>query len=218
MHGAEAQRSPPWLALPTPPFSAPLISGALCLYPSRLCPGIQISTGTSCCSWEKPASLPRWICSRSICFPCKPVGGWAALSSSSGVRRALRGGAAAVCLNHAWPLPGTQRSPSSVAPSPNRCCPCGHLSPPALTQEACREPLSSLACQGSAHICFPVSWLSAPTSSLLSREGLPALPAQVLPHGAPGQGDRMRGPSRRCWGKLPGWADAGTISLAAAGK
>ena len=60
------------------------------------------------------------------------------------------------------------------------------------------------------HICFPCS--------RLFREGLAAPPPRVQDPGALGQGDRMGEASGRCQERLPGWADTGTLCLAAAGK
>lgn len=84
-------------------------------------------------------------------------------------------------------------SPQCGLRAQNRCCCRGAFLFSALTSEACRERLSSLACQARHAHLFPVfPGYLRPHGSLLFREGLAAPPAQVQAWGAPRPRRRIR--------------------------
>lgn len=111
-------------------------------------------------------------------FPCEPVGGQATLASSLCLGSVLGNGACSCLPNHtpAFSEGTPAQPPEPGLPAWNRCCRWAAFLFSALTSEACRERLSSLACQDRAHICFPCSLLSAPTR-LLALQGGPGSPS-----------------------------------------
>lgn len=122
-----------------------------------------------------------WVCRVIECFPCEPVGGQAAFASSLCPGSVLGNGACSCLPNRTLAFSeGTPAQPPEPGlPAWNRCCRWAAFLFSALTSEACRERLSSLACQDRAHICFPCSLLSAPTR-LLALQGGPGGPSSLV--------------------------------------
>lgn len=112
---------------------------------------------------------------------------------------------AAVYLTAPRPLTvGTpRRAPQGGLPAQNRCCCRGAFLFSALTSEACRARLSSLACQAGTHICFPcfLAICSHMAPALQGGPGSSCCPSRLVGHlsMAMGQMGELRG--------LPRWAD-----------
>lgn len=164
----------------------------------------DFSRDSSCCR-ERPAPSKMGQLHDRFAFLASHLAGRPALPSSSSVWRAFwvmeR---AAVYLTAPRPLTaGTpRRAPQGGLPAQNRCCRHGAFLSSALTSEACRARLSSLACQAGTHICFPcfLAIRAHMAPALQGGPGSSCRPGQA--GGAPQRGDGADGGA--LWATPPG--------------